>query len=283
MNLPPRPISSLPQEALVPPGVTRRTAVLTPEAAQRLLDRNKRNRTMNLATVEMYARDMKAGRWVYTGDPLQISRTGVLLNGQHRVAAVVVAQEAQTFDFVEGLPDEAQRYMDLGKQRTVSDINKISGRAPIAGISAVVSIARMLMAMDGATRPSKPELDAYIQDRSEALQDAGRFAKNMHQAGFGGGSGLWGTAYYLCAQQDADDAHLFWNDVLEGAGLSQSDPAYLLRARVMKDRPRPARDFPRVRHPLALCLLAWNYYRDNRHNLERLKWDENRDPFPVAK
>lgn len=47
--------------------------------------------------VTRYARDMAAGRWVMNGEPLILDPEGNLLDGRHRLAAVIEARVAVRF------------------------------------------------------------------------------------------------------------------------------------------------------------------------------------------
>jgi hypothetical protein len=65
--------------------------MITPDMAADLLAVNVSNRNVRQRRVDQYARDMQVGRWQPTGEPITISDTGKLLNGQHRLMAVVQA------------------------------------------------------------------------------------------------------------------------------------------------------------------------------------------------
>jgi hypothetical protein len=45
------------------------------------------NRSLNYSRVELYAATMVAGDWYDSPDPVVISKEGLILNGQHRLAA----------------------------------------------------------------------------------------------------------------------------------------------------------------------------------------------------
>lgn len=65
---------------------------VTPEIAKRWLTRNPRNRVARPATVARYARDMAAGKWHLDGSPIRFDATGTLLDGQHRLAAIIESE-----------------------------------------------------------------------------------------------------------------------------------------------------------------------------------------------
>ena len=65
----------------------------TPETAMSILNnQNSLNvRSMRMSVAEKYARDMKNGGWEYSWDCIAFDKDGNLLNGQHRLKAVVIS------------------------------------------------------------------------------------------------------------------------------------------------------------------------------------------------
>ena len=95
---------------------------VTPEMAGKWLEDNLVNRNIRPKVVAAYQRDMEHGRWEFTGEPIQISVSGALLNGQHRLTALSMAN-VKSIDMlvVSGLPDKAQSLMDQGVARHIRD------------------------------------------------------------------------------------------------------------------------------------------------------------------
>lgn len=100
---------------------------ITPEIAKDFGAYNDRNRKVSRHTIAAYARDMKARRWRYTGEPIKFSEDGKLLDGQQRLAACILAQTPFETLVIRGIDIEAQRVMDQGRRRTVADNLTIHG------------------------------------------------------------------------------------------------------------------------------------------------------------
>ena len=64
---------------------------VTPELAQAWLKQNTFNRPISAPTVRRYASDMSNGRWKLNHQGLAFSEEGVLVDGQHRLMAIVKA------------------------------------------------------------------------------------------------------------------------------------------------------------------------------------------------
>lgn len=102
--------------------ITRRF-ILPPEA-ESILSRMTGNRKRRKTYVDTLAADMREGRWVDTHEPIAMSVDGNLIDGQHRLAAVVLSGVGQWFwvavydthQTAIGLP------IDCGVRRTTADL-----------------------------------------------------------------------------------------------------------------------------------------------------------------
>lgn len=99
--------------------VFRKREKITPERARVLLSKDyPKNRRIIISRVLEYASDIKSGKWDSNiGDPIRISDTGYLLDGQHRLSAVVEAKRPVWFDVIYGLPEESFVRIDNGMKR----------------------------------------------------------------------------------------------------------------------------------------------------------------------
>ena len=111
---------------------------ITPKIADAYLDQNTHNRNLRLGHVDEISRDMSSGSFMLNGDAIRFSDTGVLLDGQHRLAACV--KSGITFETVviRGLPDETQRTMDSGSKRTAGDTLNLYGVHHANNVSAAI-------------------------------------------------------------------------------------------------------------------------------------------------
>jgi hypothetical protein len=101
---------------------------MTSARAGLLLEKcNHHNRPCESTRVDMYMMEMLAGRWMFTGEAIKISRDGQLLDGQHRLRAVANSGVAIPMLIITGLDPRAQEVMDQGKPRTLSDALKLRG------------------------------------------------------------------------------------------------------------------------------------------------------------
>lgn len=94
---------------------------ITPALAKSMLLKNKKNRPLDDRLVTSYATIMNNGEWRLSHQGICISQTGQILDGQHRLSAIVKCGKTIPFMVVSGLPDETMTVIDIGKKRTVGD------------------------------------------------------------------------------------------------------------------------------------------------------------------
>lgn len=100
---------------------------VTPVLAQELLAFNpEQNRIVSKSTVKMYAKKMQEGQWKISA-PITFSDTGFLIDGQHRLEAVLKSGCTIDFVVVLGVPEESAENYDRGRKRTATDISRIAG------------------------------------------------------------------------------------------------------------------------------------------------------------
>ncbi len=161
---------------------------ITPEMAKEMLDRNmKSNRRINHEAVRRYARIMKAGGWNLTHQGIAFDMKGQLVDGQHRLEAIALAnvpiRMMVTYDLEH--TDGESLTIDMGRKRTTLNIMQISGISDsvykdMAGI--VGSYMRYKMTDRGST-PEASEIIGYIFRHYEELEKI----HNIIGCHFGGG------------------------------------------------------------------------------------------------
>ncbi|HOD81757.1 MAG: hypothetical protein BWX88_03432 [Planctomycetes bacterium ADurb.Bin126] len=101
---------------------------VTPSMAARWLEGNTHNRPLNQGHVERLAREITAGRWRLTHQGIAFSPGGVLLDGQHRLWAIVMADVPVTIRVFFNEPAENVEYLDGGLLRSAADRMSLSDR-----------------------------------------------------------------------------------------------------------------------------------------------------------
>jgi hypothetical protein len=102
---------------------------VSPALAAELLSKNTANRAINKRAVARYAEAMQRGAWRIGNDAICVGLDGVLLNGQHRLNAVVESGVTVKMLFRSGVEQGDLFAMDQGNKRVGADIATLTGHA----------------------------------------------------------------------------------------------------------------------------------------------------------
>lgn len=130
--------------------VQTKVMLVTPEIAKNWLTANTMNRKMDDGTVNYYADQMKKDFWTLSPDAITFSDTHKLLNGQHRLRAVVVSGKSVYMSVTFSMPEECFKNIDRQKVRSNGDVLQMHGikssRMMSAGISKYHALRNNLVA-----------------------------------------------------------------------------------------------------------------------------------------
>ena len=94
----------------------------SPAQADSILETiNVGNRKISKDRITQYRRDMDNGDWEFNGDAIRIDENGVLIDGQHRLTAVVLSGNPREFLVIKGVRAATKHTIDSGKGRTGGD------------------------------------------------------------------------------------------------------------------------------------------------------------------
>lgn len=243
--------------------VTHRIETITPEIAVSWLEKNESNRHLDQSTVDRYARDMRAGRWHMTGDPIQFGISGRLLNGQHRLWGCIEADTPFETMVIRNLVNEIEivDVIDTGKKRTLGNALQIHGEKDALLLAAIINHCwRFEDSRMKGPWPTHEEGLEWLQDNPQ-VREATTMARFVYKNLKAQASAV-GTAYYLNSRIDADAAEDFWSKAATGELLSAGDPILAYRrwaVSAISKREKPA---PNVW--LAYGLKAMNLWRKKR-------------------
>jgi hypothetical protein len=240
--------------------------------AEKWLGRNNRNRHVRSRKVDEFARDMSAGNWQFNGDTIRISANGNLLDGQHRLLAVVQSECTIKFLVVSGLAESSQDTMDIGAKRSMADQLALSGEVSTNQLAAVLRKVMILDSQRGWNRTAAPtyaEMRAYFTEHPEI-----RFATDVAQQSrteLPCPPSVIGATYQICAAIDRSAANVFFVDqLINSIGLRVGDPAHTLKKRLRaeagegSDHGSASRNRMSEDNVIRYVFTAWNAFRDGR-------------------
>lgn len=258
--------------------VTVETVTVGLKEAEDLLGTNVHNRNQRSRKQNLYAVAMLRGKWRQAGEPIKFSNTGLLLDGQHRLNALVqAATEGATIGrdtklppnpdvkielmVVRGLEASAQEVMDSGIPRRLYDALALREEHSTTLLAAIL---RIIYAWKTGERRNLAKGDVangvdlldMFEENPDLYRNLARQATNLRNK-----VRLTPAVLALCLwlfdSRDADDAEGFWEKLANGENLTKGDPIYELRER-LKDMPSGKRS---TAYLTALTIKAWNLHR----------------------
>lgn len=248
---------------------------VTVQRAHEWLGYNTHNRKLRHRVVLSYAADIKAGNWRWNGESLKFAEDGTLLDGQHRLAAIIEAGVSVPMLIVRGLPAQTQETVDGGAKRKFSDILQLRGEPNYASLASAVRRVTLWemgarASVGGNLQPTTAQLLRTLE-RYPELRDASKLGDHTAR-----GCGLPPSTCSFCwwlflqvPDVDPKDIDYFFARLHDGQNLSKGEPIYELR-RTVEDG-RNMRGERSITYLTAIVIKAWNFYRDGK-TISLLRW-----------
>lgn len=257
-----------------------------PELAERWLTRNTKNRPIRQRDVDRYARDITAGNWIMTGEAIKFDTTGTLVDGQHRLWAIIEAGQAVRMMVVTGLPPESQSVMDSGVKRKAGDALQLAGfknannvaaaaRLGIAFDNGQLTRARSAMDGNGQAAPSHSEIRHWVDLNpgiSDAVTDTMRWPGRSKAAA--------ATSLLILRRINHSEASQFFGRIVDLDFDGKGDPKKALYERLMNSRTQ-REHLPSVTE-MHMIFRAWNAQRDGQP-MAKLMIRSSRTEFEVPR
>jgi len=205
---------------------------ITTERAEQYLAANRGNRNIVQAHVAAMARDIVNGRWMFNAQPICFSRSGRLLNGQHRLSAVLEAGEPIEVLVMRGLPEEAfETYDKQAKKAPAVDqmFEEFGDKAMVSATAVLLWRRELRPAGQPHAMPTAAEIRDVIQNHPELMRLRG-FARKLVR--YGRASALTYAAYRIL-REDARLGAFFLDRLETAANLPRGHIIIRLRDRLI--------------------------------------------------
>lgn len=236
---------------------------VTPAIAAEWLGANVHNRHLRRNVVNAYAADMGDGHWQFNGEAVKFAADGSLLDGQHRLAAIIEADVVLPLLVVRGLASSAQETVDGGAKRKFADVLKLRGEPNADHLAA---IARRVTLWEAGARRSEINVQSTNAQMSATLEKYPWLRDIVTPARVTAeGSDLTpsvaGLCWWLFSRIDGEDCDVFMARLRDGQNLAKGDPVYELRQAIARTRAGGTIGSRSPIYLAAITIKAWNAYR----------------------
>jgi len=149
---------------------------VTPALAAAWLDQNENNRSINWNYVSQLSRDMKAGRFACTHQGIAFDTTGRLIDGQHRLWAVMEADQPVHIRVFRNEPPTNMVHVDGNHPRRAADRISLGGSLGTVRTDELATLRTMLGGISMANRRRT------VHEEMELLQEHRAAIHFAHEA-----------------------------------------------------------------------------------------------------
>jgi hypothetical protein len=260
--------------------------LVTPTVAKELLLKNNSNRRVSKQTVNSYAHDMRENRWKEnTAEFIKVAEDGEILDGQHRLLAVIESNSSIYFDIAYGVNKSVFDVLDTGKIRSSSDVfstEKIENYTVITAIvKSYLALSKNHKAdLNSSSKSNKLTNTIILEEykkRPEFWQEVATFShKSYKNFAHILPTSFIGTLYSYFYDISPETSRHFINQLCTGESITNSSIT-VLRQSLLKDKVSQRKMQPQDK--LAIIVKTWNAFRTGR-NYRIMKYDRNFENMP---
>ena len=265
--------------------VTKVETISPAKAKQWLGNGANGNRRVSRQRVLQYQMEILSGSWDLNGAAIVFDSNGGLLDGQHRLRAVVKADKSIKSVVVRGVPPRGRGTLDTGKARNVPDLIHMHGAS--TKNTSVVSAAILLYHHWHLGNFDRLHEMMSYKAPPHVIFETYQKNKDIHDAAGGSmqGTKVWiGVCppsvavfcHYVFWKQNKTKADAFIAQFRDGVGLTQESPVLWLRNRMRSlynKTQRAGRTFTNSTRLqiVSWFFVAWSAYRDEKPLPEKYK------------
>lgn len=221
--------------------LTVQIVTVTPAMAKKWLDElSERQRKVSPAKWRKWAAFMRVDEWMLSNDAIIFDWNGLLINGQHRLIAVVETGKAQ--DFIVGRGWNPDTFIIMDRQNTRRTQQFVRGKHSntLAGAGYYVTLylrgeyprpyGANVEPVESLSNIEDKEIGPQIQRAVNAIHDADMPKSKIGKLGF-----LSFLYWYYVNRAKCDEGSVaeFFVGLGTGVGLRSGDPALAMRNRVL--------------------------------------------------
>lgn len=253
----------------------------------------KKNRNLNWRRIDKYAKDMKTGRWICNGATIKFDSRGFLLDGQHRLHAIIIANVDIDTAVAWNVPMNAALSIDVGGSRSTQVILSMAEEKNISMLNGTLQLINRYQQREDSIYTGNSSLGGvealnnitvldFLEDHPSVRTSCSKISGLTYLGKLISRASM-AFLHYEISQQDRNLANEFMERASSGAGLQEGSPILALRQRLelVKDKKDKVGLAPQAGVYLAHAVKGWNYWIEGREvNLQGFSFIPARHKWP---
>lgn len=260
--------TSIPATTIIPALPRADWELVTPNRAEEWLGKNHANRNRRGLHVNRITRDMRDGNFLITGDSIKFDWGGRLIDGQHRLAAIIESGASTWVLVVRDLDPKVQSVLDANAKRTAADALGFNGLAEARIV--IAAMAQIALTRDAGKMHTALDTNKYAATNSEIVdwftanpdaEWAARLGMKVSKL-IGSTPSVTAYAALVFSRISAEDCVEFFESSAEMRTDGTGDPRLTLLRTLERDRRNRGRQNNATQ--LSYLFRAWNAWRQGK-------------------
>jgi hypothetical protein len=235
--------------------------------AKAWLKKKAPNRQISKHRVKHYASLMKNDRFFLNGETIKLTETDALIDGQHRLAAVVQAGICVRMHVARNVPQSAIISIDMGRQRSLADQLRVAYDYKSTGD--LGTIIRLILEWNETGWISHKTFRQVDPDEAHAYIDSNPEVASLPRTAASFGTEIvaalmtrnqFAFLMWMFSRVDFDDAQKFMHNLVNSIAEYENDPCLHLRRYLLRMRSDRYGDAKR-NVIIGLTIQNWNKWR----------------------
>lgn len=263
---------------------------ITPAKAVEYLATSKGNRPISKIVVRSYADSMRQGKWFLNGVPIIFDNNGCVIDGHHRLNAIIQSGIPVQTAVCRGVQSEAFTTIDQGRSKSLGQLLAMQGTdnynitaSIVGGNDTLVKVGR-LWVNNGVRSKRATNMDFYdeYQRNAKDYQEAASIAGELYRMARLITAAWIGSLYYYLVHTGCYSKDYVLTFLRAACGLDTSgiNPADELRKYIIRND----RKDKRLSNELLFAIIckAWNAYVNNKI-VKVYNFNPEKEPYPKLK
>ncbi|MBF0141208.1 MAG: hypothetical protein HQL74_13135 [Magnetococcales bacterium] len=243
--------------------VTADRLIVTPHMATEWLEKNQHNRHIRQSHVDHLAQQLRNGSWKLDGATICFDTDGNILDGQHRLWAVIESGSSIETLVVTGLESDVFPVIDTGIVRTGADVLSRLDLNPQERRTASTAVGWIIRyrakKCQSSIKVSNQEVFDFVSN-TPGLRSNIHFAHQFTYQERLLPKGITCFLHFLMAKKEEQLATKFFSKTFCGNEIKADTPIFHLRNALLADRISKRK--PRLYSQVATTIKAWNHLRN---------------------